>query len=104
MKKIMEIRRGESVPEGARWLKEVVRDVGTKQWTEDSEYGGSAFCVGPDYQPFDVFEVKDSDTLTEFYELLKFSIKGRVVNGNMDGCILESELKEIYEHFRRSRD
>lgn len=45
----------------------------------------------------------DSDT-EEFYNLLKASIKGRVVNGNMDGCILESELKEIYEQLRRSRE
>lgn len=42
----------------------------------------------------------DSD-VEEFYNLLKASIKGRVINGTMDGCILESELKEIYEQLSK---
>lgn len=49
---------------------------------------------------FKLNQSKDQ-TLSEVFSLLKSSIKGRVVNGNMEGCILESELKEIYEQLRK---
>lgn len=48
-------------------------------------------------------ESKDKSEVTEFYELLKSKIVGRVINGVIDGCILEKELEEIYDQYQRLR-
>lgn len=86
-------------PKGSEYLKFYYKT------DEEAHDQGEHYCEshsGYSYMTWE--EVEESDALEEFYNLLKASIKGRVVNGNMEGCILESELKEIYEHFRRSRE
>jgi hypothetical protein len=41
-------------------------------------------------------------SMEDFYNLLKSKMIGRVINGLIDGCILESELEEIYEQYCKS--
>jgi translation initiation factor 2 beta subunit (eIF-2beta)/eIF-5 len=36
---------------------------------------------------------------SELYTLLKSRMTGQVINGVLKGCLLESELEEIYEQF-----
>jgi len=65
---------------------------------EEAESQGEHYCESyPDCSFMTWEESEDSDTLADFYNLLKSSMKGRVINGTMNGCILESELEEIYE-------
>lgn len=58
MKRIIEIKRGEPVPSNAKWLKDVVRLVGTNQ-----EFFDDGMCQGYEdvdvYVTFDVFEVEE---------------------------------------------
>lgn len=40
--------------------------------------------------------------INQFYTALKAKMTGQVINGVLVGCLLESELKEVYEQYRQS--
>lgn len=40
--------------------------------------------------------------INQFYTALKAKMTGQVINGVLTGCLLESELKEVYEQYRQS--
>lgn len=44
----------------------------------------------------------EQDSVTSFYTALKKKMTGQVINGVLTGCLLESELKEVYEQFKQS--
>lgn len=37
--------------------------------------------------------------INQLYTALKSKMTGQVINGVLTGCLLESELKEVYEQF-----
>ena len=89
MKKMIEVKRGTLVPNNARWIKDIKRSTATKFR----------------YEMIDVYEVSTvNKPSSEFYLLLKSKVIGRVINGTIDGCLLESELEEIYEQYCDSKD
>lgn len=59
MKRIVEIKRGEPVPEKACWLKDVVRCV--REWEEltGHELQSNPYETFREYATFDVFEVEE---------------------------------------------
>lgn len=40
--------------------------------------------------------------INQFYTALKKKVTGQVINGVLVGCLLESELDEVYERFKQS--
>lgn len=44
----------------------------------------------------------EQDSVTSFYTALMKKMTGQVINGVLTGCLLESELKEVYGEFVRS--
>jgi hypothetical protein len=55
MKRIIEVKRGDPVPDGAKWLKDVQVVVGShKEYEDDGITAG--YTDVPDYATFDVFE------------------------------------------------
>lgn len=54
MKRIVEIKRGDPVPDNARWIKDVVRVTG---WVEAEH---SLLDDTPIKETFDVFEITDT--------------------------------------------
>lgn len=56
MKKVIEVKRGDPIPSNAKWLKDILKQVGTKsEWYEDGMSQG--YQTVPTYGTFDVFEV-----------------------------------------------
>ena len=56
MKKVIEVLRGEPVPNNAKWLKDFSKITGTKpEWDDDGQCAG--YVDVPIYSTFDVFEV-----------------------------------------------
>lgn len=103
MKKVIEVQRGKEVPDDSKYLQSIEKIIRYDKEYYSDPYGNHSEQI-PVYATFDVYEVTLTSQVDDFYNLLKSSIKGRVINGNMDGCILESELKELYEQIRRSRE
>lgn len=48
-----------------------------------------------------VGRTQDEDHVQRFYIALKAKMTGQVINGVLKGCILEHELEEVYEEFRK---
>jgi hypothetical protein len=46
--------------------------------------------------------ITQGKSIEGFYALLKSKLIGRSINGLINGCILEGELEEIYEEFKRN--
>lgn len=40
--------------------------------------------------------------INQFYTALMKKMTGQVINGVLAGCLLESELKEVYEQYQKS--
>lgn len=67
IKKIIEVKRGDPVPENARWLKDMSKSVTTREeYCEDGQ--GSWYETVPVYATFDVFEtqVEGPEQLEDF--------------------------------------
>lgn len=41
-------------------------------------------------------------TIDELYTALKAKMTGQVINGTLTGCLLESEIEEVYEQCKQS--